>query len=63
MIEIDGQLINVNKIHYVRRESDAQLLISFGPDFIRFKKSPKELERIVRILKTSNNTCSFDDEP
>jgi len=63
MIEIDGYLINVNKIHYVRRESNTQLLISFGPDFIRFKKPPRELEEIVSILKVNNNGCSFDDEP
>lgn len=50
-IKIDNKLINLDKIHFVRRESESELIISFGTDFVRIHKSPKELENIFKQLQ------------
>ena len=35
-INLSGRIINIDQIHYIRRESPKELLISFGSDFLRF---------------------------
>lgn len=54
-IVIDGKIINLDKIHFVRRESDTELLVSFGTDFLRFRGSPNKVEEIFNKLEYGNN--------
>jgi len=62
MIEIDGILINVEHIHYVRPESDTCILISFGTDFLRFRKSKEEIKDIKnRLCHVTNVLFSNKD--
>jgi len=51
IIRIDDKLINLDRIHFVRLESESELIISFGPDFIRIRKSPEELESILNKIQ------------
>jgi len=49
-IVIDNKIINLEKIHFVRKESDIELLVSFGTDFLRFRSSPKQINDIFNKL-------------
>lgn len=51
-ITIKGRLINLDKIHFVRRESYSELLISFGTDFLKFTGSQEELEEIFNTIES-----------
>lgn len=55
IIEIDGKLVNLEKIHFVRKETHDTLLISFGTDFLRFHKDPSEIETLLDMIKECNN--------
>lgn len=52
MIEIDGKLINVQNIHFIRRESSCSLLVSFGSDFLRFLGSSEYVDEVYEKLYT-----------
>jgi hypothetical protein len=54
-IVIDDQLINLDKVHFVRRESENELLVSFGTDFLRFRGNRKKIESIFAKLQDGNN--------
>lgn len=62
MVEIDGKLINTDKIHFVRRELNNSLLVSFGTDFLRFKGHKEYIDDIYNKLhKESNEKLSSDN--
>lgn len=57
-IIIEGQLINLDKIHFVRRDSESELLISFGTDYLRFRKDPTKIDKIFNRLANRNEKLS-----
>jgi len=57
-IIIEGQLVNLDKIHFVRRESESELLISFGTDYLRFRKDPTKINQIFNKLANRNEKFS-----
>jgi len=50
-IKIHGKLINLQQIHFVRKESDRVLIVSFGTDFIRFTGDCSEIDHIYDRLQ------------
>lgn len=54
-IQIDDKLINLDKIHFIRRESKTELIISFGTDFVRIKNSPDEIESLFKNLQVKTH--------
>ena len=61
-IIIDGKVINLTNVHFVRREAPDVLLISFGSDFIRIKNSPRELDTIFnKIYRGINEELSSNN--
>lgn len=54
-ITIEGKLINLEKIHFVRRESMTSLIISFGTDFIRFDSNPEGIDSIYNKIENASN--------
>lgn len=59
---IDGKVINIEKIHFIRKESNTDLLISFGPDFLRFHGTPKEVENIFIKLEREFEKFSYNNK-
>ena len=57
---IEGKLINLKKIHFIRRESSCELIISFGTDFIKFTGSCEKLDKIYNDIY--NNILNAIDE-
>ena len=54
-IILDGKLINLDKIHFVRIESPTELLISFGTDFLRFRKDADTISEFFNRLQLASN--------
>ena len=54
-LKIQDKLINVNKIHFVRRESSDKIIISFGTDFVRVADTPSNIEKYLNLLETEEN--------
>ena len=63
IIKIDGKLVNLEKIHFIRKEAPDSLLISFGTDFLRFRKEPEEISIILdKIEECSNEKFSSTNQ-
>lgn len=61
IIEIEGKLINVDKIHFVRKVSKNKLLISFGSDYVDFTGAAEKLEEIINEIQRCNEKLSDYD--
>ena len=62
-IVIDGKIINLSRIHFVRKETPSLLVISFGTDFIKVPGKPKEIEEIYhKIYSALNEELSSSDK-
>lgn len=57
-IIIEDKIINLDKIHFVRLESQYELIISFGTDFLKFKNKPDKILDIFNKLQNSNEKLS-----
>lgn len=51
IITIEGRLINLDKIHFIRKESKRELFVSFGPDFIRFNGTEETIDRLLNKIQ------------
>jgi ABC-type bacteriocin/lantibiotic exporter with double-glycine peptidase domain len=54
-LNIEGKLINLEQVHFVRRESPQELLVSFGTDFLRFKGTSERLDDIYYKIDEALN--------
>lgn len=57
-IVIDGKLINLDRIHFVRKEFADTLLISFGTDFLKFRGDPDWIASIFDKLQEHSEKLS-----
>jgi len=54
-VTIDNKVIYVSQIHFIRRESKTELVISFGTDFVRIKGTSEKIESVLKKLTEENN--------
>lgn len=54
-IIIKGKLINLDKIHFVRRLTYSELLVSFGTDFLTFTGTSEQLDDIFNEIQFAIN--------
>ena len=52
---IDGKIINFEQIHFVRRKSPTEILISFGTDFVLISKKSDEIDKIFDHIMSVTN--------
>jgi hypothetical protein len=55
LLEINGKVINLERIHFIRLESESKLVISFGTDFVRFEDTPTKIQDILTKIVNANN--------
>lgn len=54
-VTIDNKVIYVSQIHFIRKESKTELVISFGTDFVRIKGTSEKIESVLKKLTEENN--------
>lgn len=54
-VTIDDKTIYLNQIHFIRRESNTEIIVSFGTDFVRIKGTPEKIASALEKLKSGNN--------
>lgn len=54
-VTIDNKVIYLNQIHFIRKESKTELVISFGTDFVRIKGTSEKIESVLKMLTEGNN--------
>jgi len=52
---LDGKIINVDKIHFVRYKNATTLLISYGSDYIEISRPSNEISKTYKMLSDLMN--------
>lgn len=52
---IDNKIIYLHQIHFIRKESKTEFVISFGTDFVRVKGTKEKIESDLKKLTEENN--------
>lgn len=54
-LNIQDKIINLEKVHFVRRETPHELLISFGSDFLRIRGTSEIVDDLFYKIDNALN--------